>query len=814
MAATPRRGALTFRQRLPLLVAASLCLLSGCFGVTSNPSYFPHLCPFGDIIRTHAKPPGCGYWANFDKHACRIECRPIEATNPVGTQHVLIATIYDEKGEPRRNRRVEWMIEGVGNIIEVDESGFFPGRGYKVDNKYAVSYTDYCEHTFDRGNLDPCDDFTIRPGQSWCVISSAIEGDTHVCVYAPEIYNWDCHKVFVTKHWVDAEWRLPPPAVNRVGTQHTFTTQVFRHTDHRPLAGYRVRYKILDGPPAVFMPLRTQEELAVTDLNGNASVTLAQLEPRAGINRVGIEIIRAPDPTAPSGSGLIIGTGETRKEWQGPQVVLNKTVPAAVNLGQEVPYTITVQNAGVVDSQEMEVRDAIPANLEYLKSDPPASLDGQQLVWTLAGLPGGQAHTIQVVFRSKQPGPVNNTANVVTRDGLRDEKTATTQITVPQLAVKKTGPATGIVGQPINYDITVSNPGSGPATNVMLTDDFDTGLEHATKPSNNKLKLPVGTLAAGESKTVQLALTAKQAGRLVNRVEATADGNLSAKAEHPVDVQNAQLRIDLTGPSKRYMSRPADWKITVTNPGVAVLNNLVVRDQLPPELVFVSAGQGGTLVNGEVVWNLGTLQPSEQKIVQVKTNCAKMTPKALNVAVATSDPGLQVQAESPIEINGLPAFRLEVQDLSDPIEVGALTQYRIEVLNQGTLAGNQVQITATIPKQLKVTNANGPSQPRITAGEVVFPPVDSVPPGQKLNYTIEAQAMEPGDVRFRVKLTSSTSSDPVIEEESTNIYAAPATGTKPATPPAPPTSTPDAGAQSPAEPAATPTAPVSVGRPR
>ena len=161
---------------------------------------------------------------------------------------------------------------------------------------------------------------------------------------------------------------------------------------------------------------------------------------------------------------------------------------------------------------------------------------------------------------------MNNTASVVTRDGLKDDKTASTQITVPQLAVKETGPASGIVGQPIAYDITVTNPGSGAATNVVLLDDFDPGLEHVTKPANNKLKLPVGTLAPGESKTVQLMLTAKQAGRLVSRAEATADNNLTAKAEHPVDVQNAQLKVDISGPAKRYMSRPADWKITVTNP--------------------------------------------------------------------------------------------------------------------------------------------------------------------------------------------------------------------------------------------------------
>src|SRR5437763_12131322 len=170
------------------LLAALLPALAGCFGVSQNPSYFPYLLPTGDIIQTHAKP-GFGYYNDFDKHACRLEVRPIEATNPVQTQHVIIATVYDEAGKPRRHRRVEWMLEGVGNIVEVDEAGLFPGRGYKVDNKYAVSYTAYTEHKVDRGKRHPTDDFMIRPGQTWCVLTSAVEGDTHVTGSAPDIHR-------------------------------------------------------------------------------------------------------------------------------------------------------------------------------------------------------------------------------------------------------------------------------------------------------------------------------------------------------------------------------------------------------------------------------------------------------------------------------------------------------------------------------------------------------------------------------------------------------------------------------------------------
>jgi uncharacterized repeat protein (TIGR01451 family) len=166
--------------------------------------------------------------------------------------------------------------------------------------------------------------------------------------------------------------------------------------------------------------------------------------------------------------------------------------------------------------------------------------------------------------------------------------------------------------------------------------------------------------------------------------------------------------------------------------------------------------------------------------VQVTTNCLRITEKAINVAIATADPGLQVQAEAGVEIRGLPAFRLEVIDHPDPIEVGGRTTYTISVTNQGSLPGNQVQITAYVPKEMRVINARGPSTPKVEGNTVTFPGIDSVQPKQTLEYTVEVEALQAGDVRFRAELRSQTLGNvPVIEEESTNIYDA-GSGSRPA----------------------------------
>ena len=219
-------------------------------------------------------------------------------------------------------------------------------------------------------------------------------------------------------HWVDAEWALAPPGVGRAGSQHVFTTRLFRHTDHQPIANYRVRYRLLDGPPAAFLPSHAPEAVAVSDLNGNASVALAETAPAAGVNHIAIEIVRPPDTRSPTGAGIVIGQGQTTMEWQAPGISLAKTGPPTAVVGQDIVYTIAVRSSGTMVAPPMTLRDSAPEGTQYVRSDPPANVEGKQLAWTLGPLAPGQAHTVQVVLQATQVGAITNCATATTVDGL------------------------------------------------------------------------------------------------------------------------------------------------------------------------------------------------------------------------------------------------------------------------------------------------------------------------------------------------------------------------------------------------------------
>src|SRR4051812_1955488 len=198
------------RRLSPFLLAALVCAPAlGCFGLTTNPSYFPYLLPFEDIITTHDKPIWPGNDANFDPKANTIVLMPLEATSRVRSQNVLLATVYDANGQPLRNRTVKWELEGVGSLVEVDSDGVFPGRGHPIDRQFGVSYTRWHEHRITRGNGNAADDLMVRPGQTYCVITAPVEGDTHITAYAPGVFDWDKRIAHTTIRWVDVHWEFP-----------------------------------------------------------------------------------------------------------------------------------------------------------------------------------------------------------------------------------------------------------------------------------------------------------------------------------------------------------------------------------------------------------------------------------------------------------------------------------------------------------------------------------------------------------------------------------------------------------------------------
>ena len=753
----------TIASTLTVAAVVALVAFAGCR------DHMPHSVTWpagGDVTPSHPKPPEGGYYTNWDPYAVTLEVTPVKDVNPVRTQHVVVATVKDRDGKPLPNRRVEWMIaEGsVGDIVEVDESGWRASRGWKATNKYAVSHTNNGPHVLDRGNDDPADDITLQRGQTWIVITSPVEGTTHLIAYAPGIYDWSKHKVFAEKHWYDVKWDFPPAATNRVGTPHKLVTRVAKYSDGKPLAGYDVKYTLLDGPAGSFAPGGRRVATVKTDKDGLAVVTLNQAKPAEGVNNIKIDIVRPANEKCCK-PAVHIATGATKKMWVGPRIGIKKSAPARAVVGQTFRYDIVVTNPGRVSAEDVVVSDALPAGIAYVSSAPSAQVSGRKLSWSLGSLRAQGRKAIAVQVKGTRAGKFENCAQVKAADGLKAEDCATTVLTQAKLVVEKTAPAEVLICKPIPYRVVVRNTGDAPAMGVKLVDKLPTGL---TWKGESTVTAAVGTLAPGQAKQIEFEAKASKTGTYNNTTVATADGGLKAQDTARTVVRQPVLVITKTGPAKRYIGRPITYTITVTSKGDTAAQGTVLTDVLPAGATFVKASGGGVHSAGKVTWKLGDLAVNAEKKVSVTVLCNQ--PGTLRNGASVTAVCAKASAEASTVVAGIPAILLECVDQADPVAVGDNETYTITVTNQGTADGTNIVVTATLAAEQKFVSAAGPTRKTVKGRTVTFAPLSRLAPKAKAVYRVVAKGLEAGDVRFKVALKSDQMTSPAEETESTHIY--------------------------------------------
>jgi uncharacterized repeat protein (TIGR01451 family) len=766
------------RRLTAALIATGACVfVAGC--LSGNPSYFPYLLPGGPAVQTHPKPAGQGYFADYDPHACRVELRPGTCTAPIRSSQVFIATVYDSEGVPRRKRRVEWMVEGPGTIVEVDESGYLPGRGMKVDNKYAFSHTDFMEHCFTRGTDDPADDFTIGPGQTWCVVSSAVEGETVVTAYVPAIADWNKNRAYARVVWAHGNMKFPQPLTARAGGECTFSTKVTDTAEN-----YRIRYRIVDGPPAALhatkgTPVDSVTE-AVTTIGADGTATINVVQPlaSAGTNRIAIEVIK-PNADNP-GQFTVVSKGETKVTWQTAQSAITINAPKSLALNQDASIVYSVNEKGALGSGTATLTATIPEGMNVVRTEPRAVVDGDQMIWTLAD----GKKSVEAVLRPVVVGRATLTADVRSANGESSRGSAEVNVSEAKLLVKVDGPPTAIVGEAMSFVVRVTNAGDAAAERVRVQVRPDDGLESTSKAGNLDQTIP--TIAAGQTKTITVNLVAKKGGKYSVEAGAAGENLVAITQTVSVEVKDTQLRLTAIGPAKGYVGQDVTWKLVVRNYGDLPLGRVTICATLPPEVRFLSASDGGKLNGRQVTWDLGVGAPQQEHVIDLTVACEKLTAKTSLSATASGVP--QVQDERParasqaktistdkpatasLEIVGIPALQISVQDSNDPVAIGQETTYTVRVKNAGTLPATKVKVTALVPEFMKPIRATGPLvQGVIDKKNITFAAIESLAPGAESTFVIVVEGLLAGDGRFRAEASSPLLAQPVRAEEPTRV---------------------------------------------
>lgn len=780
----PGRGVMDRSLRL-----VAICLVASALGCSYNPGYFPYYLPPGWIKATHAKPRGPGYFRNFDPKACRLEVVPQQTTSPPGSAVVLVASVYDKDGQPRRGRRVEWLLEGPGHILEVDESGLYAGRGYKVDNQYAVSYTNYTSRTITRGNADERDDVAIAPGQTFCVISSAVPGETSVTAIAPGVFNWDSGRVVVKIFWADGTFAFPPPVVTRFGGEAVLTTKIRGTETDAESLGYRVRYRVVDGAPAVLITRSGQgtgssasgtsakETETFADARGEASVRLAQPTPQPGRTVVAVEIVKPSENGV--GPGTVVSRRETVVDWAAPEMELNLETPRSIGVNAITPVTVSLTNLGQVAGSGGVLRVSLPPEVQVVRTDPPAGSSQGVLTWSFGEISPGSRQEFTLQLRTTQLGAFPLSATVQTSDGMRAEKRATIGVERAGLRGVLEVPAHALANDQCVVKLAVTNPGLAPAQHVTAWVRLDERLQHTS--GQNPVEVEVGEVAPGQTRTIELPLRTGPSGPARLRASLTADGGVTANIEPAtVNIVRAELAVSVQGPVRAYIGQDLTWAIAVRNPGEVPLTNTRVRASLPESVKGHTASDGGNIQGAAVEWSIHELKAGEEKHLQVTAEASRLAERALLSVEAQGQPMSQAgnavpresvtqRAETAFAIIGAPALVLENSGALSPLEVGKRAIITVRVKNRGTLSARGVQLTLFLPAELRGIRGSGPVEGRLETQQVVFPALEEVSPGATATYQIEVEGVSSGSARVRAEVRALHLPQPLKEEQALSV---------------------------------------------
>lgn len=467
-------------------------------------------------------------------------------------------------------------------------------------------------------------------------------------------------------------------------------------------------------------------------------------------------------PAKPSRASGVLFTA------QSPVLSVEATGPRKIMIGKEALFVVKIRNSGAA-ANNVIVTVNVPANTDVASANastgtaeaPTAGERVEPLQWKISRLEAKSEETLNLKLVPRKSTPMDLTFNWTYTP---EASQTLVEVQEPKLAMTISGPDEVLYGQSKIYKLTVSNPGNGDTENVMV------GLMPIGRSSEGAGNHRLGTLKAGENKSIDIELAARQAGAITIKAQAFADGGLRTEAAQQVLVRRANLTVEVEAPKVKYAGTTATYRAKLVNAGNAPAENVQFSAMLPPEAKFISASNNGRLEaqQGKVNWNIGSLQPGVERVLEMQ--CAlSAAGENRTQFVAMADEDLSAAATSSTRVEALADLKLEVRDPQGPIAVGEDTVYEVHIRNRGTKAAGQVEVTVFFSEGLEAASVEGGAH-EIAPGQVTFKPLAAVPAGETTVLRIHARAEKAGNHIFRAEVICKSLNTKLAAEEATRFY--------------------------------------------
>ena len=378
-----------------------------------------------------------------------------------------------------------------------------------------------------------------------------------------------------------------------------------------------------------------------------------------------------------------------------PEIIPAKSVDVEnPNFNDEITYTVTVTNNGVVDAKQVVVRDVLGEGLKFVKATGEYTFDedSRTVTW-IVDLAKGESQTFYVTAVAEAYGVLSN--NVFVGD-----KIASAVVTVPEIIPGKSVDVENPnFGDTVTYTVTVTNNGVVDAKQVVVRDILDKGLKFVkatgeyTFDEDSRTVTWIVDLAKGESQTFYVTAVAEAYGVLINDV--TVGGN-TASADVVVPEIIPDKTANITNPN---FGDKVDYTVTVTNDGMGDANNVVIVDRLGEGLTFVSASDNGVWdpVKRTVTW-IVDLAKGESKVFSVIAIVSGYGNVTNSLVVGNKTTGVNVTVPEIIPD--------KTANITNP-NFGDNVTYTVTVTNDGIGDAKDVVVRDVLGEGLKFVSATG-----------------------------------------------------------------------------------------------------------
>ena len=312
---------------------------------------------------------------------------------------------------------------------------------------------------------------------------------------------------------------------------------------------------------------------------------------------------------------VVVGNKTVIKNITVPEINPGKEINIEVpNFGDNVTYTVIVNNTGKVNATDVVVVDKLGEGLTFVSaSDGGVYNETTRTITWIINLTAGETKYLYVNTTVSAYGNITNSVIV-------GNKTFNKNVTVPEIIpVKEVNSSDIHIGDEITYTIAVSNPGKTNATNIVIKDVLPEGLKFINASNGGVYDPAIGIITwivnITANSTVDLTVVANvtKSGNITNTVNV---GNKTANCTiESKDIADLEIHI-VADKSEIYIGDSVVCTVTVINNGPSDAINTIANVLVPNTLSIISYNATkGTFDITSGKWYVGNLTNGEKVVL-------------------------------------------------------------------------------------------------------------------------------------------------------------------------------------------------------